>query len=703
MGNHSELGSLVGMRPRLERLWTAAVCVYAACLAWRPLEEADTFFHLSLGRAVLASHARIVPEPTAFKDFTDPAVASEWLWSVFTYAAYRLGGFELLSALAALLAATAAYATWRLVRAHCSDAIPWSQQQLFFVLVLCVIQSRVVMRPQLLMLSVLPGYLLATRAYARLELSRRVRLAGLLVLGVVVWAQFHGSFVLAPVIFVIQVSRKWSDGSRAELRLDAGVFALLLGAMLTTAYGVNVVGFITSHAAGDAPSFIAEMSSPSWASLRPTASPSNCAFWCVCLFCLAGMAVARRWFARESALTLLGIALLSTANRFIAEAALLATPLLGCSGAALAEHLERGMAAVRVRVLRGSWLVVSVGLLVWTARFTQQQRGPLLRAGLLTAAAPVYAHRVLAGLPTGSAVFTDYTSSASLGFFSEGRLRTFVDGRTPLYFDDTAFGVQRDMLRDPAALRRGLQRYRARAAVVRRDSEACAQLAEFMSVAMVEPLFSTFVLGPASDGPAALRACGVSYLAADGCADPRLGTSIAFVRRYGAREFARYLDAHRAVHCQGDVARASSELDQLSATARPYWTAFRRTQVEALMRTGRYDAATALMIDALSTDDPAVINLLQSPSAGQLPLGLVREILESYVARARDDADPAIRAMLAEVCLRVQDVPCMRFHAIRAAVRGRRTQALDWLAQHDESPRIRHDAQRWRDILVSKQ
>ena len=66
--------------------------LFMGCLAWRPIDEADLFYHLSLGRAVLAAHARIVPEPTAFRDFSEPAVASEWLWSVLSYVVFELGG-----------------------------------------------------------------------------------------------------------------------------------------------------------------------------------------------------------------------------------------------------------------------------------------------------------------------------------------------------------------------------------------------------------------------------------------------------------------------------------------------------------------------------------------------------------------------------------------------------------------------------------
>jgi hypothetical protein len=689
----------IPLRSRVDAAFSAGVCLYAALLAWRPLDEADTFFHLTLGRAVLQFHARTVPEPTAFADFTDPAVAAEWLWSVFSYAAYRIGGFGALSTCGAILAAVAAYATLRLVRSYWRPDAPFAWQLVVFTLVLSTIQCRVAVRPQLLLLAGLPLYLLATRAYARASLPRRFELGVGLALAVALWAQLHGSFVLAPAIFLIQVVRPPRSAVRSELRADAMVFTLLLAAMLCSAYGVHIGHFISSHAAGDAPRFVAEMSRASWASLEPTGTPSMLAYWLLMFLGMTGMFVARQLFVRELLLSALGIALLCTANRFLAEAALLAAPWAARSIAALALHLEQAWTRVHAGSVHAALLLASAGLLGWTALFIQDERGPLLRGGLLTSAFPIYAPTVLRQLPVGTPVLTDYPSSAPVGFLTHGKLRTFVDGRTPLYFDDTDFAVQREMMRDGQALRNGLMRYGARAAVVRRDSEACVQLSQFWSVAMLEPLFTTFVQTAPAHAPSSLRACGVRYLAADSCVDPALGASIAFVRKQGAVEFARYLEAERAVRCAGDAAAALRTLTVLAPSSRPYAVSFRRTWVEALLRAGRFEDAAVSMADAAHGDDPGIINLLQNPSAGQLPLELVRRILVSYVDTARDEADPAIRATLAEICARAGDVECARFHAVRAAVRGRRTGALDWLAQHHPVARARRDAQRWLEVL----
>jgi hypothetical protein len=298
----------------------------------------------------------------------------------------------------------------------------------------------------------------------------------------------------------------------------------------------------------------------------------------------------------------------------------------------------------------------------------------------------------------GSPVLTDYSASAALGFSADGRLRTFVDGRTPLYFDDTDFAVEREMLRDARAFETGVARFGVRAAVVRRDSRACQQLAEHWQVALVEPLYTTFVATGAMRPLADLRPCGTRFIASTACNSAQLGAEIAFVRGQGAREFADYLAIERAVRCAMPLAAAESTLARLEPNARPYLVSFRRTQVELALQQGRFQTATDLWLRMLP-DDLGSVGLLQSPGAGALPLRFAQRILERYVDVARDDADLAARTALAEICLREGDFACVRFEATRAAVRGRPSHALTWLADHHPQERVRRDARRWLEVL----
>jgi hypothetical protein len=105
------------------------------------------------------------------------------------------------------------------------------------------------------------------------------------------------------------------------------------------------------------------------------------------------------------------------------------------------------------------------------------------------------------------------------------------------------------------------------------------------------------------------------------------------------------------------------------------------------------------MLSAIEGEDPAMVALLQQPAAGELPLSAARSVLSAFVARAGDEADLGVRAALAEICARAGDQECARFHATRAAVRGRYTSALDWVAEHHTEERVRTDARRWLTVL----
>ncbi|HEX7477799.1 MAG TPA: hypothetical protein VF331_08330 [Polyangiales bacterium] len=680
-------------------LLPAGLVLYAGVLAWRPLDEADVFFHLTLGRAVLRHGARMVPEPTAFTDFTDPAVAAEWGWSVLSYAVQRLGGFSALSLLGVLLSMAAAFTLLRLVRGY-ANAEQRFIQVFVALLVICAVQARVAVRPQLLLLVGLPVYLLLTRSYARAPLPQRLRLGLGLVAGVVVWAQFHGSFVLAPAIFVIQVARRPSAAERATLRVDGLILLLLLMAMGTSAYGPDIAHFIGSHAAGDAPRFVAEMAATTWPMLDPAASPFVAAYWLLLLTGAAGIVIARSLFWRELLLSALGGALLATANRFVSEAAILAVPLAARASTVIAAHLQPIAGVAQQRVVVGLLTALGTGLLWSTASSMHELRWPVGRLGLGVGAFPTQAPGVLTGLPAGTAVFTDYPSSAPLGFLVDGRLRTFVDGRTPLYFDDTDFAVEREMLRDGQAMRNGLARYHARAAVVRRDSQACVELARLWPVALVEPLYTTFVADAPPRPLTTIRPCGPRYVETESCAHPSLlGADIAVVRASGAPELAHFLRIESVLRCGGDARSALGALAALAPSARAYGHAFGRVRAQALMQASRFDEAAELMIELLRSGDDGAVNLLRTSTAGGMPLGLVARVLMAYVKEKSDDTDVGVRAVLADVCARIGDVECARFNAARVAVRGRRSEALQWIAQHHPSARVRNDARRWLELL----
>jgi len=687
------------LRKRTRITLDAALVLYTAWIAAHRIDEGDAFFHLSLGRAVLQARKLVVPEPTAFFDFDQPAVASEWLWSVLTYVTHQLGGYTALSVLGIGVSAVVAICVLGLVRFYAAAERDTAWAHVIAVAVIAILQCRNAVRPQLTLLIALPCFLVLARVYASAAGRRRLYLGLALALIGVVWAQLHGSFVLAPALFVLQVIDLTAPGARARLRIDGVTLALLFSTLLTSAYGAHVVAFIGSHAAGDAPRYIGEMARPSWAAFNPFDSVTVFAYLLLGVFGLCNVLAPERTCLRELLLCALGIALFATANRFIAEAGLLAVPI-ATSGARKLAKLRAGDSYIVRLAWQSSGALSAAWMLGATLTQAQAVHGQLGVLGVSGHAFALHAAKALEHLPDGSAVLTDYASSAPVGFVSAGRLRTFVDGRTPLYFDATDFAVARDMLRDSRALKLGVERYAAAAAVVSRDSAACQWLSSDWTVALVEPRYTTFIRQPAHSSISALRPCGNRYVSQVSCQAPeQLASDIARVRDLGAREFATFLEAEKALVCGGDAAAALHQLRDLEGAAHAYARSFQHTMVQALLANGEFALATERVLGALEAGDASIVNLLQTPAAAPLSLQGARSILERYMDGSGDDADLGVRVALAELCARTGDEDCARFHATRAAVRGRASHAIEWLAAHHSEARVRRDARRWLDVL----
>lgn len=191
----------------------------------------------------------------------------------------------------------------------------------------------------------------------------------------------------------------------------------------------------------------------------------------------------------------------------------------------------------------------------------------------------------------------------------------------------------------------------------------------------------------------------MTYLNRETCDPEALHADTTQLQAAGAHAFASFLEAEHELQCAGDAERALRTLRELRASARPYARSFELVYIEALLHAGAYEEAKQHMLAALAEQDLGVIGLLQLPAAGALPLTAAKALLEAYVERSGGNADIGVRAALAEICARAADADCARFHATRAAVRGRPTNALSWLAEHHEDERVRTDAARWLEVL----
>ncbi len=686
----------------LQRLLPAAV---GALFGLHPIAEADTFWHLTLGRAVLRYGSRVVPEPSAFKSWTEPCVVPEWLWDLFTYGLYRSSGMGALSLLPALFGALTGY----LVGCTLDANAPQSSRVLrasLGVFAVCALAEILDVRPNLAFAVLLVAFPWLTQRYAKQTDARALAWSGVaLVVTAQLWAQLHASFVLAVAIFVSVVvpARLRQDKRflRERLRVDGALLVGLLLTVFTCAHGTQVVDLVLRHSGTDAARHIQDMKPFDWAMLAPFAWPVGAVLSVALLMAALPWLVAAELDMAAVLLALLGAALTFTAARFSVAWVLLLLPL---SAAGIRVCSELG--AQRPGRLRSVELV-SVALTlctsVWTYRRVDEQAGPMFQTGARMGAYPVAASRYLLRLPAGSPVFTDYAAGGPLGFWLDGRVRTFVDGRTPLYFDDTDAAVSRDVLASPSAMDLAFARYGVRAAVVERAGAQCQLLAERWSAVVIEPRYTTFVpksglaqLGAPLSG---LAACGPFYLSADACQDGGAALLRSIDRLAGVQRtrFAGFLHAAALLQCQRGSGAAALATLPTERDARLYHSAYRWYASWALLLAGRTAEATDLLADALSHGDALAVRVLLEPAASRVPVAQLRRLLERGLELMDDNAPAALRARLALVCAAQGDAECARFQGLRAYLRGDAASipALQWASAHHPSPRVRQDLLAW--------
>ncbi len=680
--------------------WTVVLALLAGVSASRPFRETDVFWHLSLGRAVLRHGARIVPEPHAFAAYGRPCTAQEWLWDIATFALHRALGWTALVWLVIALAVAAAVLVARVLSAGRDDP---HLGAFALVSALAMVGARNALheRPECASMVLLPAFMLAARAYADAP-ARRLRLgAGLFALELL-WAQVHPTFVLAPAVFVLTVLFG-RPLDRASLR-DHGLVAVALTVGLaSSAFGLRVVHNVLAHAGGDAAQHITDMAAPTWAFFHPLRLEPGALFAALLALGVAGVLVNRRVPWRELSLAALGTALVATAVRGVAPASVLAAPFA----------LDGALALVALASSRVQTALIPVALAAAGALLFHDARPslPFFPPSAATALAPGWYPRAAAAwlrrVPPATPVLTTYASGAPLGFWLDGRVRTFVDSRTPLYFDDAEYGLARAAWFQSGALARTVDRYATPVAVVERDAAVCELLradARWHPV-VVDARTTTFVRrGTSLDTtPPVTRmaACGADYLAPDACADGgvALGNEIAAIARDADAPFVRYLRAERAVRCRvAGVTVAAVRAMVPSAEEAAVFAVQRDTlMAKVLVTEGRLDEAYELAVDMVRRGDALAYHTVLAPLAARRDRARLRGLLEPVARTLGDDTPGDVRALLAQLCVARRDVEGARFHALRAAAMGSASAVptLCWLRARHPDAAARADAEAW--------
>lgn len=667
-----------------------SLAALAAGFAWHPVFESDPYWHMSLGREVLRQGARVVSEKLAHPSFPKLCVVPEWLWDVLVFGMHAWLGEVGLVVCTMICAALFVLALRALLQRE--GAAPVSQAAVA-TLVLATCLWRFEARPEMAALVLLPLFLCLRDRFATcVDERQRVRLTlGLTVL-TLLWAQLHGSFVLAPVLIVAAVGTALQARDRAALRAHGLLLVLVLAACLTSAHGFAVANYILAHGGGDATRHITDMMSADLQTLAPFA---NRAFSSLSLlWTLAVVALLRgRGTSADVLSALLGVALFFDAHRFAGLAAILAARLALAGLTELAPAISR-----RTDALVGAAAVLA---LVMAGRSLHDLRGPLLHWQRVQTRHPTLAARWLWSLPAQAPVLTDYVGGAEIGFWLDGHVRTFVDGRTPMYFDDTDLAISRELELSAASFERVRARYGFAAAVVSRHGFACSMLAEIWTPVLVEGLYTTFVPKRLGVKPMpGLEPCGPELLPQLPCAEDGLSQALARLQQLtGESDFSRFIAATREGLC-GDPQRGLARLPDAHELW-PLRSNLHAVRAHVALRADDSAQAEREIAAVLALEPLMLMRVAAAREFDLLELDQRRVLLEGLIAEM-DDASPAwVRGRLAQICAEQADVSCAYFQAIRSAAAGAREAlpVLDWLVQSAGDERMRSEALAYRAIL----
>jgi hypothetical protein len=677
----------------------AVLAAWAACVSFRPLVENDVFWHLMLGRAVLRAGRRVVPEPTALDALSRPRPVPEWLWDVAVTLLHRVGGWAALSALGLALGVACALSLGWVLRRRRGEGheLAWA---LVAALTLVCVLPRAHERPESLALCLLPLFVLRSLEGVA-DRWARLRLVALAAL----WMQVHATAILAPALYVACRLPAWRTADRRVRRDDALTALGLVAALLTGAHGAGVFSYAAQHAGGDAVLHITDMRPATLGFFDPRTSIQHPVYAALWLLSLLGLVLLQAVPWAELLLALMGLAVAATAARGISVGALLLAPLALRSAEALGSALRPRPVPWRAVALVATALVLARATVLM-----DRELGALGTLGLRPGEFPTGAARLLRAQAPGARVLTSYVNGAPLGWWLDGRARTFVDSRTPLHFDDTEYAVSRELAADEATMLRAAERYRFDYAVVARDSAQCERLRDsgrWLPV-LVEARDTTFAPLGRTGGPRPLRRllpCGPRYLSPESCGTDggrSAGEEIEYTARALEPSFRGFLRADRAVRCGAGGVSPQRLLSWVPSEAEAflYRPARDGLLAQLLVSAGRSGEAADVLEGAIREGQVGALQIV-APSLAQSDPARLRSLLEALLLALDDTAPPLLRRQLAMHCAADGDAACVRFQGLRAAARGApgAEGPLCWLIAHHPEARVRADARAWLEVL----
>ena len=399
--------------------------------------DGDVSWHIATGQWILDHRAIPRVDPFSFTWAGKPWVPIEWLAEVVMAAAYRIAGYGGIAALAtAALIALHATVFFNAVR----HARPWIAAGILVAMDVVLIPM-MLMRPHLLAWVLVALWtLLMLRAR---ETDRAPPLAAALLM--VVWANLHGSFVIALLIaaaFGLEALLATPDRRRA-LR-QWGLFGILCGgAVCINANGLDGVFHPLRIANLEMLPLINE-----WKPSTPSFTP----FFFALLAAVAALALVRRPKLSPVRAGLLAVllvmALMQVRHQAVLAvvAAMLLPSAFGRGGAVPAG--DRRVAHLIVAV--GALLLVGVrAILPISPPYTEANPWPLIAK----IPAELRSQPVLNGYSMGGPLIL-------------AGIRPYVDGRGDMYGDALVVPYKRMTLGDAAALDQAVERWNIRWAIL---------------------------------------------------------------------------------------------------------------------------------------------------------------------------------------------------------------------------------------------
>jgi hypothetical protein len=257
------------LRTAARSLPLAALLVFVAGLALRPMAESDLFFHLKAGQEILARHGLPGRNLYSFTAPDYPDLDTSWLAEVGAAAVFARGGFPAVVVAKTLVLLIAFAGAYRICRRRGAGAVA---SALALAAAAFVGRDRFVERPHIFSLAGAVATLWAIDAVLerRNDPAAAARVAALFLATVVLWANLHAGVFVAPLLVgVAAVATATGGHDRASARRLALLAAGAALATLATPVGLGLIRYLRLHLLLPALHPVDEFRAPTWLSDAP--------------------------------------------------------------------------------------------------------------------------------------------------------------------------------------------------------------------------------------------------------------------------------------------------------------------------------------------------------------------------------------------------------------------------------------------------